>query len=475
MKQTSKFLALCYFAITISANSQEKLDCVTNYNNALLFLNGSEYIKKDSLKAIEFLKPCLENDDANAQLLMGRLLLAKQDEESFEKAFKLFKKAAKQDNPIAMADLGIMYKYGRGCDLNFNKARKWFEKGAALGNDKATYSLGYLYLKGFGDINQNYEMAVKWFEKSNYPMAKYWLGVSYYYGYGVEKDIQKANELLGTNFEISNSNTNSVNTNENATDNFSTNLVNVTVTTNTTIEVLDANLTGKWKGVILKYDWSGKHIERKYEAIIEFKKDSITEIPWYKIRIIDQEISGVLNILENAIYFDDNQLQLPHASFNESIPNVLNYSFLSSDISLKELNNRTYLIGNIESYIPVFNETGAPLKLLVKKTETFTNSNEEMSDELLDALASQEESFIKLYPNPFQSDLVISYTLENKSFVEVKINDLYGNMNAIIEKGKEQNAGKHSYFFNGDILEKGVYIVSVFVDTKKKTKIIVKK
>jgi hypothetical protein len=474
MKQTSKLLALCYFAITMSANSQEKLDCESNYNNALLFLNGSEYIKKDSLKAIEFLKPCLEIDDANAQLLMGRLLLAKQDEESYEKAFKLFKKAAKQDNPIAMADLGIMYKYGRGCDLNFNKARKWFEKGAALGNDKATYSLGYLYLKGFGDIDQNYEMAVKWFEKSNYPMAKYWLGVSYYYGYGVEKDIQKANELLGTNFDVVTSNNNE-DTSENSTANISTNVLDDSETSDVTFEVLDTNLLGKWKGVLLKYDWSGKHIEQKYEASIQFKNDSITQLPNYSITIETQEIKGDLNIVENAIYFDDNQVKLPHASFNESIPNELSYELLSTDVRFKTLNNRTYLIGNIESYIPNFNETGAPLKLVVKKTETFANSDEEMSDDLLDALASQEESFIKLYPNPFQSDLVISYTLENQSFVEVKINDVYGANNTIVEKGKTQKAGKYSYFFNGNNLEKGVYIITVLVDGKKKTKIIVKK
>jgi hypothetical protein len=112
---------------------------------------------------------------------------------------------------------------------------------------------------------------------------------------------------------------------------------------------------------------------------------------------------------------------------------------------------------------------------VLRKKETFANSNEELSDDVLQALAEQEENFIKLYPNPFQSDLVISYTLETPSFVEVKITDINGTKNSIVEKGKEQKAGKHSYFFNGNNLEKGIYIVTVITNNQKKTRIIVKK
>ena len=49
--------------------------------------------------------------------------------------------AAKNDNPIAAADLGVFYKYGKGCKLNFNKARHWFEKASENGNSKNKASL----------------------------------------------------------------------------------------------------------------------------------------------------------------------------------------------------------------------------------------------------------------------------------------------------------------------------------------------
>lgn len=471
-----RLLAILCLTITSTVKAQEKeLDCDFNFREALFYLKGDENFKKDSLKSIEFLKPCLKIGDAKAQLLMARLYTAKKDEKNYKKAFKLLKKSAKQGNAIAAGDLGVLYKYGRGCNLNFNKARRWFKKAAELGNDKASYSLGYLFLKGFGNIDQDYSKAVKWFKKSKHPMAKYWLGVCYYYGYGIQQDIIKANELLGTNFEsITNNNENTINT-DNIINEVSEQADFNSENTVNSEGILENTLFGKWSGSLLKYDWSGKHIEHKHLLNIEFKYDSIQETPIYSIIIEGQELTGNLNKTENYIYFEDVLVKLPHTSFNERIPNELVYEFLSTDLNMKNLGEATFLIGNIDSYISDFNESGAPLKLVLRKKETFANSNEELSDDVLQALAEQEENFIKLYPNPFESDLVISYTLEAPSFVEVKITDINGTKNSVVEKGKEQKAGKHSYFFNGNNLEKGIYIVTVITNNQKKTRIIVKK
>jgi hypothetical protein len=474
MKGIRLLLILC-FAIVTNIKVQQQLDCESNFKNALSYLKMSENVKSDSLKAIELLKPCLEVDDPNAQLLMGRLYVGQGNEDNYKKAFKLFKKSAKQNNDIAMTDLGILYKYGRGCNLNFNKARKWFEKAAELGNDKAAYSLGYLYLKGFGSIDQDYLKAVYWFEKSDYPMAKYWLGTCYYYGYGVEKNIAKANELLGANFENVVSSNASSNAVDDSSTNVSENIEESSETTTSSDEVLEPDLLGKWKGTLLKYDWSGKFIEQKNKILIEFKNDSIDQTLRYKITQEDQEFTGDVIQIDHTIYFDEAQIKLPHTSFNERIPNEIEYELLSSDFVIKNFNEQKYLIGSLESYIPNFNETGAPLKLVLKKTETFANSNEELSDELLDALAEQEESFIKLYPNPFENDLIISYTLENPSFVEVRITNVNGTKNTIVAQGSEQKKGKHNYFVDGNNLEKGMYLVTVVVDNQKKTRLIIKK
>jgi hypothetical protein len=475
MKKNTKLFFVCCFVIIArtQTNAQKQLDCDSNFKEALSFVQLSQNFKKDSIKVINLLKPCLKVRDAKAQLLMGRLYATRKDEKGYKKAFKLFKKAAKQGNAVATGDLGAMYKYGRGCNLNLNKARKWFKKGAELGNIRATYSLGYLYLKGFGNIDQDYSKAVKWFEKSEHAMAKYWLGVCYYYGYGVQKNIQKANELLGSNFENAVTNNEGSRNADNSIDNISDGLNIDKENSIISEEVSENTILGKWSGSLLKYDWSGKHIEQKFPINIQFNSENDTST--YLISIENQELQGNLSQIDDAIYFEDTQMNLPHISFKEEIPNEIDYQILSSNLVIKNLGETNYLIGSLETYIEGWNEAGAPLKFVLKKKETFANSDEELSDDVLQAFADQEESFIKLYPNPFESDLIISYTLETKSFVEVRITDINGTKNKIIEKGKEHKAGKHTYFFNGINLEKGIYVVTVIANNQKKTRIIVKK
>ncbi|CAM1359954.1 conserved protein of unknown function [Tenacibaculum soleae] len=113
--------------------------------------------------------------------------------------------------------------------------------------------------------------------------------------------------------------------------------------------------------------------------------------------------------------------------------------------------------------------------MVLTKEVGFENSKEELPDEVLKALSEQEKSFIKLYPNPFEKDLVISYKLESLAITKVQINDLYGNVVSIIENEKIKEKGVYRYFFNGSELKKGIYVVSVLVNNKKKTRIIVKK
>ncbi len=469
------WIALC---VSISIAHAQETDCDFNFREALFYLKGDANFAKDSLKSVRLLKPCVEKGFDKAQVLMGRLWQAKKTEEGNKKAFDLFKKAAQQSNALAMADLGVLYKYGRGCKLNFNKARKWFKKSAELGNNKAAYSLGYLYLKGFGSIEQDYRKAVKWFKQSDYKMANYWLGVCYLKGYGVAKDIQKASELLGKSFI---SNNLSTNTNESAnptTITETSDLVtseSITESNNTKEEIAQDFLLGNWKGTLLKLDWSKKQIEAKKEINIGFQLDSLTGT-LKSILSIDKDVikDDVLKI-DNSIYFENTNVLLPHDSYKENIPNTLNYEILSSDLSIKTVNGITYLVANIESYIKNWNEAGIPLRLVLQKTATFNNTDEELSNDALIALSKQANNFIKLYPNPFKEDLIISYSLTKQATVKIQLSDLQGNIKEVVENNKIQEKGDYRYFLNGSHLKKGAYVVSVFVNNERKTRVIIKK
>ncbi len=466
-----------YLCISITAIHAQKTDCYLNVKEAIFYLQEEQNLPKDSLKSIQLLKPCLEKGYDKAQLLMGRLYLSKKTEEGYQKAFKLFKKAAQQENALAMADLGILYKYGRGCKLNFNKARKWFQKSAELGNSKAAYSLGYLYYKGFGTIKQDYTQAVKWFQKSDYSMAKYWLGICYLKGYGVSKNINKASELLGREFIVNTTNIITDDTLSDPINNQNTTYLNSEIQLNANTsekEITDEFLLGNWKGTLLKLDWSKKNIEAKKDIDIIFQLDSLTGTFISKISIDKNVIEDAFLKIDETIYFENTKLSLPHESYKKSIPNDLEYTILSSDLQLKTVNGITYLIANVESYIKNWNESGAPLRLILNKKETFNNIDKELSNDALIALSQQEDNFIKLYPNPFEKDLIISYSLTEQATINVELSDLHGNTKSVIANNETQNKGDYKYYLDGTTLEKGVYVVTVLVNGKRKTRVIIK-
>lgn len=450
-------------------------DCDSNVKKAIYRLKVSNGNQSDSLKILEYIKPCLELGNSKAQLLMARLYVKSGTEENNKKAFKLLKESAKQKNVSAMADLGVMFKYGLGCKLNYNKARKRFEKAAELGNDKASYSLGYLYLKGFGNIEQDYSKAIKWFNKSKHSMAKYWLGMCYKKGYGVEKDIQKANELLNTNFsesEVTDLNNN--NLSQEVEEQILTNEDSLEENNEST-DVNENDLLGKWNGSLLKFDWSENYIEDKAIFSLEILKDSISGALSSTITIGDYATTNDILKLDNSIYFNETKISLPHESYLDEIPTSLEYEILSSDLSLKNHEGLTYLTGKIESYIEKWSEAGAPLCFVLKKQEIFKNSDKELSEEILKALSEQENNFIKLYPNPFENDLIIAYELIEAATVKVQINDLYGSLISVVKKAEQQKKGKYQYLFDANKLKSGTYIVSVFVNNERKTKITIKK
>jgi TPR repeat protein len=153
MQKVTLLFVLCFTMLKAPAQ-ENTLNCNVNLKQALTYLRGNGTIQKDSLKAIATLKPCLRAKNANAQLIMGHLYLNTSNKKRIRKGFQLIRKAAKQKHPVAMENLAVLYKYGRGTKLNYNKARKWFQKAAELGNDKAAYSLGYMSFKGLGNTPQ---------------------------------------------------------------------------------------------------------------------------------------------------------------------------------------------------------------------------------------------------------------------------------------------------------------------------------
>ena len=157
--------------------------------------------------------------------------------QNYGEAFKWTKKAAEKGIAAAYAGLGGMYYKGQGVAQNYNEAFKWYQKAADNGDADAYVGLGVMYCKGQG-VAQNYNEAFKWYQKAadngittgiyyfladmfytgkagitDYSQAKKYaelaikndtldvvghriLAKLYIHGYGVEKNIAKAEALI---------------------------------------------------------------------------------------------------------------------------------------------------------------------------------------------------------------------------------------------------------------------------------------
>ena len=157
--------------------------------------------------------------------------------QNYEKAFLWTKKAAENGAADAYVGLGVMYCKGQGVAQNYNEAFKWYQKAADNGVASAFAYLGEMYYAGDG-VAQNYNEAFKWFQKAadngittgiyyfladmfytgqtgitDYSQAKKYaelaikndtldvvghriLAKLYIHGYGVEKNIAKAEALI---------------------------------------------------------------------------------------------------------------------------------------------------------------------------------------------------------------------------------------------------------------------------------------
>ncbi len=66
-----------------------------------------------------------------------------------------------------------------------------------------------------------------------------------------------------------------------------------------------------------------------------------------------------------------------------------------------------------------------------------------------------------LYPNPVQSESMMSVTLPNTAFVTVTISDVTGRIVSVLADGKTLNAGVHNFSINSADYSAGAYYVTV--------------
>ncbi|MGX2956511.1 tetratricopeptide repeat protein [Ursidibacter arcticus] len=115
-------------------------------------------------------------------------------EKDYSKALHWYKKAAQQNEPIALYQLGVMHEFGRGVEKDGKEAFKWYLKSAELGERDAQSRVAFAYYKGEW-VAKDDKQAFYWFKKVTEQGLYYdMLGIFYFHGIGTERNDEKAFE-----------------------------------------------------------------------------------------------------------------------------------------------------------------------------------------------------------------------------------------------------------------------------------------
>jgi len=114
------------------------------------------------------------------------------------KALEYYLYASEKNHAGACERIGQIYRFGKSVKQDPEEAITWFCKSAELGHPEALCSIAEMYMNGQG-VECNHETAMYWYEyaaEQGSTKAQYLAGRHYYEGKIVNRDLEKARELL---------------------------------------------------------------------------------------------------------------------------------------------------------------------------------------------------------------------------------------------------------------------------------------
>ncbi len=127
-----------------------------------------------------------------------------------------------------------------------------------------------------------------------------------------------------------------------------------------------------------------------------------------------------------------------------------------------ETNSKVYDLNKSSEIEIVQNSKSSNYKLVIGTDEFVENIQSD--------LIPEEFSLVQNFPNPFNPETIINYSITKNSFVSLKVFDVLGNeVSKLVDEIK--SAGHHDVKFRGEQLSSGIYFyrleTSEFVQTKK--------
>lgn len=159
-----------------------------------------EVVERDDEKAFYWYSRAYGAGQKRTALPLGHLYLRASDIQDLQKAEKLFKEAAEEEEDgLASLALGNMSRDGICGQTDMELAVSWYEKGAKLGNAECMEILGCLYFLGEEGLDVDYEKSFFWLDqcqKLGTLQSYSKLAFLYMKGHGCEADEERARELF---------------------------------------------------------------------------------------------------------------------------------------------------------------------------------------------------------------------------------------------------------------------------------------
>ncbi|QKK05883.1 MAG: sel1 repeat family protein [Pseudomonadota bacterium] len=143
--------------------TKENFRTIMNVTIAVFYIQD-KLLPRDPEKAAFHLQTAAEDNNADAQFLLGALYLQEGTPLHDEQAARQWMlRAAEQKHPEAMSNLGLLYFYGQhGFEKDMRKAFEWTLPAAQAGESRAQVLLSIFYSTGKGEVKQNIVESVKW-------------------------------------------------------------------------------------------------------------------------------------------------------------------------------------------------------------------------------------------------------------------------------------------------------------------------
>lgn len=169
----------------------EKAAMAASPDPEAMYALGQIYERIEPRMALAWYRSAANLGHAKSQVQLGKHCEdgTRKQARNWKEAFAWYEKAANQNDPIGLYNLGRCHFNGRGVQRNYGEAISCFLQAQERGDSDAKAMLAYMQLYGYG-MAKNVQVAIKSLQalaEADCAVACYELGVCYYTGTGVQK------------------------------------------------------------------------------------------------------------------------------------------------------------------------------------------------------------------------------------------------------------------------------------------------